>query len=46
VQWTVTALLDGAVGLAAGLALIPVVDRVLAPLAALFPEWQGGGAAG
>jgi hypothetical protein len=40
VEWTVTALLDGLIGLAVGLALIPVVDRLVGPLAALFPEWK------
>jgi predicted DNA repair protein MutK len=34
VEWTVTAALDGVIGLALGLALIPVVQFGLAPLAA------------
>jgi predicted DNA repair protein MutK len=39
VTWVVTAGLDGIVGLAAGLALIPVVTRALVPVAGwLFPE--------
>ncbi|RDC72539.1 DUF808 domain-containing protein [Rhodovulum sp. 12E13] len=42
VAWLVTALLDGLIGLALGLALIPLVDRVLAPIGALFPEWKAG----
>ena len=35
VEWAVTALFDGLIGLAAGLALIPVVDRVILPFARL-----------
>jgi len=42
VEWFVTALVDGIIGLAVGLALIPLVDRVLAPIGALFPEWKAG----
>lgn len=39
VTWVVTAGLDGIVGLATGLALIPVVTRALVPVAGwLFPE--------
>ena len=36
--WTVTAALDGIFGLALGLALIPVVKYLLAPLAGLFRQ--------
>jgi predicted DNA repair protein MutK len=36
VTWVVTALLDAAFGIALGFALIPVVSRVLVPLAGLF----------
>ncbi len=32
-EWAVTALLDGLIGLAVGLGLIPVVDKVLMPVA-------------
>lgn len=35
VEWTVTAALDGVFGLALGMVLIPVVTRILAPLARL-----------
>ena len=42
VQWAVTAFLDGLVGLAAGLVLIPFVNRVLMPLARI--AGLGGGA--
>jgi len=39
IAWVVTAGLDGVVGLAAGLVLLPVVARVLVPVAGwLFPE--------
>ncbi len=39
VTWAVTALLDGIIGLALGLALIPVVTRIIAPtFKSLFPE--------
>lgn len=38
VTWFVTALLDAAVGLVLGLLLIPVVEAVLVPYTALFPE--------
>ena len=39
VAWCVTAFLDGLIALAFGLILIPVVNRVLVPIAgALFPE--------
>ena len=34
VEWTVTAALDGLIGLALGLALLPVVNRVILPVAA------------
>ncbi|MEM0936081.1 MAG: DUF808 domain-containing protein [Pseudomonadota bacterium] len=36
IEWAVTALLDGVVGLAVGLALIPLADRVLLPAVASF----------
>lgn len=36
--WLVTAFLDGIIGLALGLLLIPVVGTLLVPIAALFPE--------
>lgn len=36
VEWVVTAFLDGVFGSALGLALIPIVTRVLGPLAAAF----------
>ncbi|TDL84296.1 DUF808 domain-containing protein [Palleronia sediminis] len=39
VEWVVTAALDGVIGLVLGAALIPLVTRVIAPMAgALFPE--------
>ena len=39
VEWAVTALLDGIIGLALGLALIPVVTRAIIPVfGRLFPE--------
>jgi predicted DNA repair protein MutK len=39
VTWVVTAGLDGIIGLASGLALIPVVTRALVPVSGwLFPE--------
>ena len=39
VEWAVTALLDGIIGIALGLALIPVVTRAIAPVfSQLFPE--------
>jgi predicted DNA repair protein MutK len=39
VGWAVTAALDGLIGLAAGLALIPVVGRAIVPVSGwLFPE--------
>ena len=34
VQWTVIAFLDGVFGIVLGMVLIPVVTRVLSPLAA------------
>ncbi|NNJ67681.1 MAG: DUF808 family protein, partial [Boseongicola sp.] len=41
VEWLVTAFLDGVLGLALGLALMPVVNRAIAPtFARLFPEKQ------
>ena len=40
-EWMVTAFLDGVIGVFLGLALIPVVTRVIAPsFARLFPEKQ------
>ncbi|MEL6517607.1 MAG: DUF808 domain-containing protein [Pseudomonadota bacterium] len=39
-NWAVTALLDGLVGLAVGFALIPLVQRVIAPVAARFSSAQ------
>lgn len=36
VQWAVTAFLDGIFGIVLGMVLIPVVTRVLTPLAAVF----------
>jgi len=42
VAWAVTAFLDGVIALAFGLALIPIVNKLLLPIAgALFPE-KGG----
>lgn len=39
VEWAVTATLDGIIGLLLGLVLMPLVNRVIAPLfSALFPE--------
>ena len=39
VKWVVTAAIDGVIGLALGLVLIPVVNRVIVPVAGwLFPE--------
>ena len=39
VEWVVTAALDGVIGLALGLALMPLVTRVIAPaVSGLFPE--------
>ncbi len=39
VEWAVTALIDGIIGLALGLALIPVVTRAIIPtFSMLFPE--------
>ncbi|NNJ66847.1 MAG: DUF808 domain-containing protein [Boseongicola sp.] len=41
VEWLVTAFLDGVLGLALGLALMPIVNRAIAPtFARLFPEKQ------
>jgi hypothetical protein len=38
-RWLVTAVLDGAIGLAVGLLLMPLVNRALVPLVSgLFPE--------
>ena len=34
VEWAITAFLDGVVGIALGMLLIPVVTRVLSPLSA------------
>ncbi|MEM6665837.1 MAG: DUF808 domain-containing protein, partial [Pseudomonadota bacterium] len=46
VSWLVTAALDGVIGLALGLLLIPVVGRLIAPVfTMLFPEKQPGPAA-
>ena len=46
VEWLVTATLDGIIGLAWGLALIPIVTRGIAPVfTRLFPEKQAGSAA-
>ena len=43
VKWTVTAALDGIVGLALGLLLLPVVTRAIIPfLSILFPEKEAG----
>ena len=43
VKWTVTAALDGIVGLALGLLLIPVVTRAIMPfLSIFFPEKKSG----
>jgi len=36
VAWLVTAIADGIIGLAVGLALIPVVDKVLLPMSEMF----------
>lgn len=36
VEWLVTAVIDGVIGLAIGFALIPLVARVIAPLAGAF----------
>ncbi len=41
VRWLVTATLDGIIGLALGLCLMPIVSRFIVPLASrLFPEKQ------
>ncbi|QFU10174.1 Inner membrane protein YedI [Rhodobacteraceae bacterium THAF1] len=41
VEWGVTAFLDGIIGLVLGLALIPVVTKLIVPLSSwLFPEKQ------
>ncbi|NBC95634.1 MAG: DUF808 family protein [Deinococcus-Thermus bacterium] len=37
VEWLVTAVADGIIGLGAGLLLIPVADRILLPMAASLP---------
>ncbi|MDE0521433.1 MAG: DUF808 domain-containing protein [Boseongicola sp.] len=43
VTWTVTAALDGIVGLALGLVLLPVVTRAITPfLSIFFPERKSG----
>ena len=43
VKWIVTAALDGIVGLALGLLLIPVVTRAIMPfLSIFFPEKKSG----
>lgn len=45
VEWLVTAAIDGVVGLALGIILIPVITRLLLPLLpALLPEKTGGAA--
>jgi predicted lysophospholipase L1 biosynthesis ABC-type transport system permease subunit len=45
VEWLVTAAIDGVIGVALGLLLIPLVTRVLLPiLPALLPEKSGGAA--
>ncbi len=41
VQWIVTAVLDAVVGITVGVALIPMVEKVLARVAVLFPEKAG-----
>jgi hypothetical protein len=46
VEWAVTALFDGLIGLAAGLALIPLVDRAILPLARVVGLADKKGAAG
>lgn len=38
IEWLVTAAFDAAVGLALGLLVMPVVEGLLAPIGALFPE--------
>ena len=38
VEWAVTAFIDGLIGLALGLALIPVVTHILRPVAGLFTK--------
>ena len=44
VKWSVTATLDGVLGLALGLVLIPLVNRAIVPvLSVLFPEKQPTG---
>ncbi|MEQ9038779.1 MAG: DUF808 domain-containing protein [Silicimonas sp.] len=45
VTWAVTATIDGILGLAWGLVLIPVVNRIIAPVFSfLFPEKKAAGA--
>ncbi len=45
IAWLVTAAIDGVVGLALGLVLIPVITKVVLPLIpALLPEKSGGAA--
>ena len=46
IEWLVTATLDGIIGLALGLALIPFVTKAIVPVfTRLFPEKQAGSAA-
>jgi hypothetical protein len=45
VAWAVNAFCDGIIGLALGLALIPVAERVFAPLWSLATGRRGGGGA-
>lgn len=40
VNWFVTALIDGIIGLALGILLIPIVESTLSGIEALFPEKQ------
>ena len=43
-EWSVTATLDGIIGLALGLVLIPVVNKAIVPIAGLFfPEKKAAG---
>jgi hypothetical protein len=41
-EWTITALIDGALGLGLGLLLIPVVARVIEPAVGLFQRGDAG----
>jgi predicted DNA repair protein MutK len=46
VNWLITALIDGIIGLALGLVLIPIVESTLSRFETLFPEKQATAASG